>query len=54
MLKGGGRISREIIHVTDWFPTLVVAAGTYSHTMVLAAGTYSRPLVVATGIPSYC
>ena len=30
MLKGGGRTSQELLHVTDWLPTLVVAAGRFS------------------------
>jgi arylsulfatase A-like enzyme len=32
MLKNGGRISEELLHVTDWLPTLVVAAGKFSLT----------------------
>jgi hypothetical protein len=27
MLESGGRISDGLIHVTDWLPTLVAAAG---------------------------
>ncbi len=27
MLESGGRISEGLVHVTDWLPTLVAAAG---------------------------